>query len=57
MFKGRTAPQVQVTTDNKRLIRKTFGASIRGALKTTNMPSEVTYNVLVGCYVPPCYII
>ena len=34
--KGRTAPQVQVTTDNERLIRKTFGASIRSALKTTN---------------------
>ena len=40
-----------------KLIRKTFGASIRSALKTTNMPSEVTYNVQVGCNVPPCYII
>ena len=56
IYKGRTAHQVQVTTDNERLIRKTFGASIRSALKTTNMPSEVTYNVLVGCNVPPCYI-
>ena len=29
-------------------------ASIKCALKTTNKPLDVTYNVLVDCYIPLC---
>ena len=35
-------------------MRKSFFASIRCALKTTNEPLDVIYNVLVGCYIPLC---
>ena len=35
-------------------MRKPFFASIRCALKTTNEPLDVIYNVLVGCYSPLC---
>ena len=42
--------------DNERLMRKSFCPSIGCAFQTTNEPSDVNYNVLVGCYVPPCCI-
>ena len=35
-------------------MRKSFFASIKCALKTTNEPLDVIYNVLVGCYIPLC---
>ena len=35
-------------------MRKSIFASIRCALKTTNEPLDVIYNVLVGCYIPLC---
>ena len=40
--------------DNEGLMRKSFFASIRCTLKTTNEPLDVIYNVLVGCYIPLC---
>ena len=33
---------------------KSFFASIRCTRKTTNEQLDVTYNVLVGCYIPLC---
>ena len=35
-------------------MRKSFFASIRCALKTTNEPLDVIYNALVGCYISLC---
>ena len=41
--------------DSDGLMRRSFFASIRYVLQTTNEPSDVTYNVLVGYYIALCY--
>ena len=40
--------------DKEGLVRKSLFASIGCALKTTNEPLDVIYDVLVGCYIPLC---
>ena len=41
--------------DNEILMKNSIRVSVRCTLKTTKEPSDVTYNVLVGCYFPLCY--
>ena len=40
--------------DNEGVMRESFRASIRCALKTTNEQLDVIYNVQVGYYIPLC---
>ena len=55
-YKGRTAPQVQMTRIPSGILRPIQRSQshdfVRYTLKTTDIPLDVTYNVGVGGYIP-----